>query len=442
MKSSLGELSEDERLSNFIRWLEENGATFPAMQIHTIDGMRGVRAKNAVQAGELVLHLPRHLILTLETAQASSLGMRMKTSGMRFTRMAYFAAFLINDLREGGFWSPYIDMLPAEIFTMHAYCPSKIAALLKGTAIDPAGSAHQVTSNGILGKEMHSDYLAVKPLLACLGLREFSRIWSAVATRAFVVKVDGVNTQAIVPLADMLNHCQAPNVAWSVNVTDGFRFVAIDPIGRGGQLTDNYGPRSNGELFRQYGFCLENNPWNRAAIEVSDVPSTHPAYKFTRTLGEQRGNWRRFFVTADSTDKTAAALLTYLRVSCETDSAALRHHLFALPHERLLAVSRDTERAAMDELARACKRAMARYEKLVEGDELLLNNSNLSWIERCAVFVGVGERRIVERYADLAASSFATMNSLQREAAHQQAAIAHCGAIAVASGNFSNVRAD
>ncbi|HEY8027181.1 MAG TPA: SET domain-containing histone-lysine N-methyltransferase [Burkholderiaceae bacterium] len=442
MKSSHSGLTEGEHLRNFIRWLEANGATFPAMQIQTIDGMRGVRVKNTVQAGELVLHLPKQLILTLESAQASSLGVRMKTSGTRFTRMAFFAAFLINDLRTGGFWSPYIEMLPPEIFTMHAYCPNKIVARLKGTAIDPTGAAQRVTSNGILGKEMLSDYLAVKPLLGRLGLREFSRIWSAVATRAFVVKVDGVDTQAIVPLADMLNHSQTPNVAWSVNVTDGYRFVAIDPIGRAGELTDNYGPRSNGELFRQYGFCLENNPWNRVAIEVPDVAITHPAYSFTRTFGEQKGNWRRFFVTADSTDKSAAALLTYLRVICETDSAALRHHLSALSHERLLAVSHETERAAMDELARACKRAMARYGKLVEGDELLLSNSDLPWIERCAAFVGVGERRIIERYANLAASAFATVHSSQREAAYQQATIAHRGAIGVASDKFSNVQAD
>lgn len=114
-----GITSEDEK--EFLNWLKENGAKFPKIMWPartTVDGVRGTVALSDIRSHEIMLEIPRKLLICEPTCKLS------KIIGHVFEDPTLFrfggvgseliAVFLMHEYLQGkkSFWYPYIKVLP------------------------------------------------------------------------------------------------------------------------------------------------------------------------------------------------------------------------------------------------------------------------------------------------------------------------------------------
>ena len=98
------------------------------------------------------------------------------------------------------------------------------------------------------------------PSFAQYELDEF--IWArlVVITRVFGLTINGVKTDGLVPMADMLNHKRPRQTKWTFDdERQGFTITSISALQRGDQVFDSYGQKCNSRFFVNYGFALEEN---------------------------------------------------------------------------------------------------------------------------------------------------------------------------------------
>lgn len=91
-------------------------------------------------------------------------------------------------------------------------------------------------------------------------LEEFMWARMMVASRNFGVKIDGVQTDALVPYADMLNHLRPRETSWTFNQADyQFTITSLKTLKKGQQVYDSYGKKCNSRFLLNYGFSIESN---------------------------------------------------------------------------------------------------------------------------------------------------------------------------------------
>ncbi|KAK5118856.1 hypothetical protein LTR62_000065 [Meristemomyces frigidus] len=94
------------------------------------------------------------------------------------------------------------------------------------------------------------------------------------------------------PVQDIGNHRNEARVDWSYD-PGRFGITINDDIAVGEEVFNNYGPKTNDELFLGYGFCIPDNPYDGVLLTLKPPPAalqkemqlTHPGY-FTMA-----GNW-------------------------------------------------------------------------------------------------------------------------------------------------------
>lgn len=100
----------------FTDWVRANGAVFDGASIASFDGYElGIRAEMDMAKDSLVIAVPRNLMMTVETAARSPLGVLMEKdhilSSMQNVALAMF--LLVEKFKgDSSFWKPYIDLLP------------------------------------------------------------------------------------------------------------------------------------------------------------------------------------------------------------------------------------------------------------------------------------------------------------------------------------------
>lgn len=95
------------------------------------------------------------------------------------------------------------------------------------------------------------------------GLQRFIEARLLVCSRVFGVVVDRVKTDALVPVADMLNHHMPKETSWYFcESTKGFVIQSLKDIPTGAEIFDSYGQKCNSRFLLNYGFTLPDNPHN------------------------------------------------------------------------------------------------------------------------------------------------------------------------------------
>lgn len=91
-------------------------------------------------------------------------------------------------------------------------------------------------------------------------LDEFKWARMCVCSRNFGLIVNGIQTAALVPYADMLNHYRPRETKWQFDDSlQAFTVVSLQGIHTGDQVYDSYGRKCNHRFLLNYGFSVENN---------------------------------------------------------------------------------------------------------------------------------------------------------------------------------------
>jgi protein-histidine N-methyltransferase len=392
--------SHEVKMQRFLRWMEEQGATFPAMTIKVGLNGRQVHATRPALSGELIVHVPRKLIITPEDAMASETGKLMKAHCDSFAAQEYMAAYLLEIKHKNGFWKPYIDVLPTDF--SHIPCQYSDSELehLKGSYVFGMATARR--------KREAYAYDALPPSLKESWLTRDNFMWalSLVKSRVYTLKLGNGITSGIVPLADMFDHDPNKNLRWIPSADAGFVVTAREQIETGAVLSETYGIRCNGRYLNIYGFCLENNSENEAEIVVPSMPVDHPFFEPTKNLGIRRQDMCAFRTPGIFRRPPTQELFSYLRLACLNDTPPSAAPMIDPKKTTCVpAISRDNEIAVLTALAEACERAMQLFPTTIEEDDALLKDEHLTRNVRNAIIVRRGEKIVLKYFLDLAATA-------------------------------------
>ena len=115
-------------------------------------------------------------------------------------------------------------------------------------------------------KDLRKDYevvCGVDPTFARFSFEKFVEARLLVCSRVFGVVIDRIKTDALVPLADMLNHHMPKQTSWYYcDYSRGFVIQSLKEIPPGAEIFDSYGQKCNSRFLLHYGFTLPDNPHN------------------------------------------------------------------------------------------------------------------------------------------------------------------------------------
>jgi histone-lysine N-methyltransferase SETD3 len=106
-------------------------------------------------------------------------------------------------------------------------------------------------------------------------------VWArlVVITRIFGQVINGIKTDGLVPMADMLNHKRPRQTKWTFDDSrQAFTITSLQPMARGDQVYDSYGQKCNSRFFVNYGFSLEENEADNEVMFLFEVPQSDPHY--------------------------------------------------------------------------------------------------------------------------------------------------------------------
>jgi histone-lysine N-methyltransferase SETD3 len=383
MMTTVARPTPRSRIDRLLDWLQAGGAWFPSLAVRVRgDGQRGAFAARGIRAAQPVLAVPHRMLITHTMALGSPIGRALRREGIDpADSHTYLAAFLIVEARDPRSpWRPYLDVLPASHAHMPCFFEPQVLELLDGTAA--AGRIERQR------RELARCYTRLRAVRELAELRLEELVWGrlTVLSRVFRVKIDDDTTDALVPLADLLDHAPRPEVSWGFDeLRRAFVATARDDVAAGAPVRDSYGAKSNARFLTNYGFCLDDDDADETFLPVRAPcdDEDHP-----------------FLVTRSYRDREVQRLFAYARLSCANDDE-LALHGFRKQGDVAPITSRN-ERAALELIGDASARALARLPGTIAEDDALLADPRLAPAARQCVLVRRGEKRVLAAFRELA----------------------------------------
>ena len=398
-------VTHDAWRSRVLAWLVRHGAAVTSLSMASSPPTsRTVLAAAPIAAGADVLRIPRPLLLTVADARASSIGRTIASSGMPspgdHTLLA--ACLLAHRERPRSRFRPYLDSLPVAFPTLPlSFTPAELA-LLQGSA-----ALEKLAARRAALKSDHRSLCHAVPAFRRFALADFVWARSCVITRVFGLTIAGEKTEALVPLADMLDHRRPAETHWTYDDDAGaFVMTALRAFHPGQPVHDSYGRKSNTRFLVNYGFTLDDNDDDDEAAVRLAIPADAPLPgDKARLLGALPGEREAVALPAPSGDGVEPEALSFLRVACATPREIEQIHASQGGAHRVLPLNGRNESAALALLAAACEEARAAFPTSVEQDDALLGEGAPSTNARNAVVARRSEKRVLMRWIDLVRSS-------------------------------------
>ncbi len=106
------------RTNSMIQWMHQGGSKFDKIKLrYYAADYRGVHASKNISRGESIIFVPRHQIITLETAKTSPIGKKLVTKGLMkrlfSPKHSLLATYVMEEKRKSdSYWHSYLDLLP------------------------------------------------------------------------------------------------------------------------------------------------------------------------------------------------------------------------------------------------------------------------------------------------------------------------------------------
>lgn len=312
----------DTRIEEFIKWMKENGAEIDGIKIAQFPGYGyGIKAEKNFTQGDLLISVPRKVMLTTENVGDSLLGPLIRTDPMlqHMPNVALSLLLLIEKFKPDSFWKPYIAVLPAEYTTVLYFKPNELQELKGSPSLEPAlkqcrNIARQYAYFNNLFQQSTDSGIAL--LREVFTYEQYCWAVSTVMTRQnFVPSSDGKSMlNALIPMWDMCNHTNGKLSTDFNAVQDRSECMACRDYQAGEQIFIFYGPRTNSELFVHNGFVYPDNEHDGLCLKLGvsrDDPLQPERSKLLCQLGIPAvGD----FLLKKGPDPVDGRLLAFLRV--------------------------------------------------------------------------------------------------------------------------------
>ncbi|KAK8101472.1 hypothetical protein PG999_011846 [Apiospora kogelbergensis] len=459
--------SFDERTQSFLNWFTAlPGATFhPHIQIQDLrqSGQgRGIVATSDIAEETELFKIPRAAIINTLTSdlakkipqvfEDSTEGLENNeadeegdTSGAPDSWVSLILVMIYEFMQgENSKWKPYFDIMP-ESFDTLMFWPRTDLGGLQASAIsakigkDEADNMFRAKVLPVIEEHAQIFYPEGSKRMNEEELLNLAhRMGSTVMAYAFDLENDdeepeeegdewvedkeGKLMMGMVPMADVLNADVVFNA--HVNHEDDFLTVtSLKPISAGQQVLNYYGPLSNSELLRRYGYVTSNHArydvvelsWNVVlsvlkdhlrldestwgqAINQLDEEETEDTFVIDRDLdepdsrGDVHGEVKLQQLPADLEEQIATFLKAVRKVSPAS-----------IPDKR----KRDEISAAV--IHQALQLRLAEYPTSEAEDQALLQDANFTDRQKMAIVVRLGEKKLLGEAIQAAAAKINTM---------------------------------
>jgi len=401
-----GEHEQTDKFRVFLRFLLQGGCIFPKlyMKFYTTE-YRAVHATAKINAEEEVLFVPHDMIMTSDLAKLSEIGQAIIKSRVDLkSKHSYLAAYLLQEKENpNSKWKPYMDILPAEHVTVPLFFQEECERELQGSI------ALKKMKDRVESLQEEYDNI-------CDNVPQFTRfthkafVWArlVVITRIFGMVIDGVKTDGLVPMADMLNHKRPRETKWTYDQKKGgFLITALKNIGSDMEVFDSYGRKCNSRFFVNYGFSLEENADNEALMVFTLLP-TYSNYPLKLMfLGgsddDKEGLVKGFQIPMNYKETKVKECFSFLRVMHAHEKEMMI--LSDQGAEDMPPLSIRNEQLSLLALSKAAKVSLEKFDHSLEHDnELLADEENYRRLtnKRNIVLMRRGEKEVLHFYLNLA----------------------------------------
>jgi histone-lysine N-methyltransferase SETD3 len=234
-------------------WAASRGARFDALALGVDDaGNSSVRAAREIAAGEVVITIPRSLILS--DADLGITPMREPRDTM--------STWLAQEVeRADSPWCPFLEVLPVQLPDVPMFRGGDELAPLAGTA------ARQWAA------ETHAEIVATyaafdRSTRARVSLAGYAWARAIAQSRGFNAPHTTERRVAFIPIVDLMDH--APDeTGWQYDLRRGEYVVgALRDFRAGDPVHFTYGHYGNAQLLLEYGFALPDNPQNETVLAL------------------------------------------------------------------------------------------------------------------------------------------------------------------------------
>ncbi|XP_069126122.1 SET domain-containing protein 4-like [Argopecten irradians] len=226
---------------------------------------RGLMTHHAIHAGNTIVSIPKHLLITPHTV-LTSLQQHITKWDKQLSSQQAMSIFLIAERKKqkSSFWFPYINILPKTYNTPAFFSETELNLLPHNvksralTEISKVHTAYKLSANCVRDVWPELDFT----------LNDFLWAWYSVNTRSVFYKhemceefVDDKNYIALAPFLDLLNHSYCANITASFNKKSNcYEIQTEDTYRKYDEVFISYGNHDNTHLLVEYGFVLPNNP--------------------------------------------------------------------------------------------------------------------------------------------------------------------------------------
>lgn len=395
---------------DFLLWLKNNNVEFDGLRIAEYPGMEfGIEAEKDIKEGDMMIAVPRRVMLTVENIHQSPLKELAKKDPLivHMPNVALALLLLLHRRDPQSFWKPYINMLPSKYTTVLYFNPEELMHLKGSPAFEMAlRQCRSITRQYAYFNKLfqRSNDEASNMLREIFTLEEYCWAVSTVMTRQnAVVSADGGDlTQALIPLWDMCNHADG-KLSTDFNVAlDRSECVAWRAVPAGEQVFIFYGERPNCDRLIHNGFVQPRSACDavrvRLGVARADPLHAEKAALLPRLGLAASGDWEVRAGPRPVSDKLAA----FVRVLC-MDKDQLERWTASPDVESLLLEDCPQLDAELNAKAWAflqvrVKLLLAAYPTKLEDDEALLvdpKDARLSHCARLAVQLRCEEKRLL-----------------------------------------------
>jgi SET domain/Rubisco LSMT substrate-binding len=298
--------------------------------------------------------------------------------------------YLLTSGKDHPLWRAWVQSQPRQDGSP-TFWPETELPPLKGTRVLDSVTRRRAVQ--------HSAFEDINRVLAAQNvtldsLEEFVWLYNSITARVFGISIAGdtATHHVVVPYADLANHMPLLQKNYIVAYNEQTKLVTLStlrPIAKGEELFYWYGEDSNSDLLTHYGFALEQGNEHNANANFVFQTTSCPVYCHPLTAHT---------ASAESEECLARLRAAVADVDC---SGGLPHPLTALQIEMytLQAVAEECAAAlhAMGPATAADDEQLLRDDATVGGSGRALTRH-----ERSAVLVRLGEKRVVQVWADLA----------------------------------------
>lgn len=254
------------------QWLLLNNAKIDGIKIEYYDvDYRGMCVENSIKKDQPLMQIPASCVVSLEECKTRSYNKILTENKFGFNSPHTYLALELLDIKytPNHHMQYYCRCLPKFFDNVPINFPANELEELKGSY-----SLIKIQQKKYYLLE---EYNCMVKTLQSVGAKfpysydDFVWARTAVITRVYAVEryINGILTKdtVMVPFADMANHTIPANTHWSFdNNSNCFTVKATNYMNHGNVLYESYGAKCTYRYFVNYGFAVEDNPYEEVCI--------------------------------------------------------------------------------------------------------------------------------------------------------------------------------